>query len=587
MSQSFREEHPQFYVVLPEDASFWTKCKALPKHPLCYVRRMNHNFGWRFEGLLTSAYLGVKGFLVSLLYTSLQPFFLYHMQLDGVAYQMFQNMALSPFDMKAFIGFVSDIFPIRGYNKRYHLAMVTLLGACCWLVLGLAPIVSAGLATVFYFLCTFQIAAVDLLVEGQYAKLMVAMPHTGSDCVTWVWVCYMLGSLLAMWVVGPLSDLFKSTQNLWYLKTVFLVATPVALQFLGPLAWNWLGEEQLPRERWGMQRDLWNRGKNVFVLALAMGCGTLLNVVVTLLNRTVAGALPEQLSYLPLVVWSVAVSVVLVVLAYRKMPTRQMAHSNLYMFLSAATYIQLSSLDIFYTGSENCIAGGPQFPSKYYITYAGTMQSFFGLIGVSLFQAVMGRWHFRPCFWMTTALKCGASLIEVAIILRWNLAIGIPDKVMYMVGNAIIREVVTMLDFMPAVVLTSKLCPRGMESTVYALLAGFQNFGQTVSRNIGTAALPVFGVKLVAKGPCEWDNLWLLVLVCHGLIPLVTIPLTFFLIPNNRLTDEMIVAPDDQRAEVRVDPAPDALRTAEDNKDDADAEEMQAVSVDNGRVSAP
>ena len=58
-----------------------------------------------------------------------------------------------------------------------------------------------------------QIAAVDLLVEGQYAKLMVAMPHTGSDCVTWVWVCYMLGSLLAMWVVGPLSDLFKSTQN--------------------------------------------------------------------------------------------------------------------------------------------------------------------------------------------------------------------------------------------------------------------------------------------------------------------------------------------------------------------------------------
>ena len=100
--------------------------------------------------------------------------------------------------------------------------------------------------------------------------------------------------------------------QLWYLKTVFLVATPVALQFLGPLAWNWLGEEQLPRERWGMQRDLWNRGKNVFVLALAMGCGTLLNVVVTLLNRTVAGALPEQLSYLPLVVWSVAVSVVLV-----------------------------------------------------------------------------------------------------------------------------------------------------------------------------------------------------------------------------------------------------------------------------------
>ena len=35
-----------------------------------------------------------------------------------------------------------------------------------------------------------------------------------------------------------------------------------------------------------------------------------------------------------------------------------------------------------------------------------------------------------------------------------------------------------MLEFMAGVILTSKLCPREMESTVYAVLAGFQNFGQ-------------------------------------------------------------------------------------------------------------
>ena len=38
-----------------------------------------------------------------------------------------------------------------------------------------------------------------------------------------------------------------------------------------------------------------------------------------------------------------------------------------------------------------------------------------------------------------------------------------------------------MLNFMPAVVLTSKVCPENMEATVYALLAGFQNFGQFVA----------------------------------------------------------------------------------------------------------
>ena len=43
----------------------------------------------------------------------------------------------------------------------------------------------------------------------------------------------------------------------------------------------------------------------------------------------------------------------------------------------------------------------------------------------------MGEWRFRPCFWVTTALKCVASLVDIFIILRWNVKIGIPDKVCF------------------------------------------------------------------------------------------------------------------------------------------------------------
>jgi hypothetical protein len=42
-----------------------------------------------------------------------------------------------------------------------------------------------------------------------------------------------------------------------------------------------------------------------------------------------------------------------------------------------------------------------------------------------------------------------------------------------------------MFSAMPALVLTSKLVPKGLESTVYALLAGFQNFGSVVSSQVG------------------------------------------------------------------------------------------------------
>ena len=45
-----------------------------------------------------------------------------------------------------------------------------------------------------------------------------------------------------------------------------------------------------------------------------------------------------------------------------------------------------------------------------------------------------------------------------------------------MLGDAIVFQLVSSLEFMPAIVLTSKLCPKDVEATVYALLAGFQNF---------------------------------------------------------------------------------------------------------------
>mmetsp|Transcript_80291 Transcript_80291/g.215202 ORF Transcript_80291/g.215202 Transcript_80291/m.215202 type:complete len:85 (+) Transcript_80291:1336-1590(+) len=54
-----------------------------------------------------------------------------------------------------------------------------------------------------------------------------------------------------------------------------------------------------------------------------------------------------------------------------------------------------------------------------------------------------------------------------------------------MFGDAVIGPAIGSIAFMPAVVLTSKLVHRGLESTTFALLAGFSNFGGTVSSQIG------------------------------------------------------------------------------------------------------
>lgn len=89
-------------------------------------------------------------------------------------------------------------------------------------------------------------------------------------------------------------------------------------------------------------------------------------------------------------------------------------------------------------------------------------------------------------------------------------------------------------------VLTSKLCPIGVESTVYALLAGFSNFGRSVGSSLGVLALDIAGIKTPREGACNFDNLALLLVVSHVVLPLLTVPLTFVLIPNAKMTDDLV-----------------------------------------------
>lgn len=136
----------------------------------------------------------------------------------------------------------------------------------------------------------------------------------------------------------------------------------------------------------------------------------------------------------------------------------------------------------------------------------------------------------RKIFWTTTLIRCIAGLFDIIMVERINKAFGISDKVFYMLGDAIIYELAYMMNFMPTVVLISKLCPKDVESTTYALLAGFANFGQQVSRTLGVMFITAFDIR--TEVPCKWDGLSVIIALTHVVIPLVMIPLSFILIPG-------------------------------------------------------
>jgi len=163
-----------------------------------------------------------------------------------------------------------------------------------------------------------------------------------------------------------------------------------------------------------------------------------------------------------------------------------------------------------------------------------------GILGVALFQACLSRSWYRRAFWTTTLLQVAAATVDIVIVQRWNRRVGISDRVFYILGGSMLQEVVYMLDFMPAVVLISKLCPPGVESTVYALLAGFANFGFSVASALGALAIDLFGIR--ARAPCDFGKLAWLIFAAKMVLPLLTVPLTFLLIPDARMTDDLVGA---------------------------------------------
>jgi hypothetical protein len=118
---------------------------------------------------------------------------------------------------------------------------------------------------------------------------------------------------------------------------------------------------------------------------------------------------------------------------------------------------------------------------------------------------------------------------------------------MYILGDAIIAQVTYMLDFMPVAVLMSRMCPKGMESTMYALLAGFSTFGQTVSRTVGFLLIGWMGIN--TSPPCDFSGLPYLVLLGHIVMPLAILPLCMVLVPNTPMKEEQV---DHDAAEVMM-----------------------------------
>lgn len=141
------------------------------------------------------------------------------------------------------------------------------------------------------------------------------------------------------------------------------------------------------------------------------------------------------------------------------------------------------------------------------------------LIGIWLFQRFFRSVPFRQIFAWTTILSALLGMTALLLVTHANRAIGIDDY-WFSLGDSLVLTVMGQIAFMPVLVLAARLCPTGVEATLFALLMSVFNLAGMISHELGAGLTYIMGVT-----ETNFKNLWLLVILTNvtTLLPLLFI----------------------------------------------------------------
>ncbi|EGZ15496.1 hypothetical protein PHYSODRAFT_505238 [Phytophthora sojae] len=148
----------------------------------------------------------------------------------------------------------------------------------------------------------------------------------------------------------------------------------------------------------------------------------------------------------------------------------------------------------------------------------------FLMVGTMLYNMFFTNVSFRRIFMAAQLCLALVSLVDVVLVTRTNLKLGIPDKA-FVLGDHVVADVIGRLKTMPIMVLCAKLCPRGIEGTLFALLMSISNLSYSVSEFWGAFVCDWMGIT-----QDQYENLWLAIVLRSAL---KVVPIFFlFLIPS-------------------------------------------------------
>ncbi|KAL6191203.1 hypothetical protein ACLB2K_037594 [Fragaria x ananassa] len=389
------------------------------------------------------------------------------LHLDPAETAVISGFSALPWLIKPVYGFISDSVPLFGYRRRSYLILSGLLGALSWSLM--ATVVDDKYTVAFCILLgSLSVAFSDVVVDSMVVERARGESQSMSGSLqSLCWGSSAFGGIVSSYFSGSLVAAYGVRFVFGVTALLPLMTSAVAL----------LVNEQP-------------------ILGLAKGSNFPLaghNIVQSWKQSAIQlwGAVKHPNVFFP----------------------------TLFIFFWQATPHSESAMFYFTT---NKLHFTPEFLGRVKL-----VTSVASLLGVGLYNGFLKNVPLRKIFLVTTVFGSAIGMTQVILVTGLNQKFGISDE-WFAIGDSLIITVLGQASFMPVLVLAARLCPEGVEATLFATLMSISNAGSVLGGLMGAGLTQLLGVT-----KDSFDNLAFLIILCN-LSSLLPLPL-LGLLPQDRL----------------------------------------------------
>ncbi|KAJ9560438.1 hypothetical protein OSB04_005598 [Centaurea solstitialis] len=448
---------------------------------IAWLKHLRIAFGASFIWLVCLIYF-TQGFR-SFVWTAVSYQLKDRLKLSPSASQFVTSIAFFPWSIKPIYGILSDCIPIKGRKRIPYLVIATLLSLFPWVILGLQETIrnSRDQLMIFLLLQNLGSAMADVVIDAmiaEAARLEKAKFAGDLQSVSWMTMALggMCGSLLGGYALSnfPMENiflLFAVLPTVQLLSCAFVKESPICSKPTYELNGSISDEDDesltnMPKTK-TLRRKKGSKKKKKRKI-----------------NRNNDRISEKDGSFSSQWFGSLRMAGYTLFKAFRQpIILRPMA----WFFLAQVTIPNLSTV-MFYYQTEVLNLEASFLGTARVIGWIGLM------LGTFIYNRFLKKMELRRILMFAHVALSLLTLLDVVLVSRLNVSLGISDQTMVLFGSAL-SDAVNQFKLMPFLILSGQLCPPGIEGTLFALFMSINNLGSTIGSFVGAGLASVLNIS--------------------------------------------------------------------------------------------